>query len=89
MFRPLVRATAIAGVALLPACENMSREEGILAGAFFGYLTAQALEADHDWTIVAVLAGAAVGTLVARNTRTNRCAYAYGHDRYYTAACPR
>ena len=89
MFKPLIRGAVVASIALLPACEDMSREEGILVGAVVGYMTAQALEADKDWTIVAVLAGAAAGTLVARNQRTHRCAYAHGHNRYYVAACPR
>jgi len=80
-------------VAMLPACDDQSGDQDILtgaiAGAFLGYITAEALQADHDWQLVAVLAGAAAGTMVARNRKTNRCAYARGHDRYYIRPCPR
>ena len=86
--RPTVLIAA-AGMVLLSACNDLSTGEGMLAGAALGYITAQALEADDDWTIVAVLAGAAIGTLVARNDKTNRCAYARGHGRYYVEPCPR
>ena len=89
MSQRLIRFAAVAGLALLPACNEMSTSEGMIVGAALGYVTAQALEADHDWTIVAVLAGAAVGTLVARNSKTNRCAYARSNGRYYVEPCPR
>ncbi|MCL4188344.1 MAG: hypothetical protein KJZ85_12115 [Rhodobacteraceae bacterium] len=51
---------------------------GGLAGATVGVLTATALQADRNWTLVAALAGVSTGTLVARNAATGECAYARG-----------
>lgn len=88
------KLTAYALVVLLgvTGCEDMTREErmiaGAAAGAMAGLITAEVLEADSDWRIVAVLGGAAIGTLVARNRSTGRCAYARGDGYYYTRPCP-
>jgi len=89
MSHTLVSFAAITGLVLLPACDEMSTGEGMIFGAALGYVTAQALEADDDWTILAVLAGAAVGTLVARDYKHDRCAYARGHGRYSVESCAR
>jgi len=89
----MTTAIAILAVALFPACEDQGSENDVLAGAIagaaIGYVTAEIIEADDDWQLLAILAGAAAGTLVARNHRTNRCAYARGNGRYYTRPCPR
>lgn len=77
---------------LLPACENLTPEQrtvvGVTAGAATGLITAEALNADDDWRLIAALAGAAAGTIVAQNSTTRNCAYARGDGTYYTAPCP-
>jgi len=60
---------------------------GGLTGATAGLVTANALNASSDWTIITALAGATAGTLVAHNRATNRCAYARGDGRYVVDAC--
>ena len=47
-----------------------------------GALTAKAFDADPEWIVIGALAGAAAGTLIARNASTKQCAYAKG-DRTY------
>lgn len=83
---------ALAALAILSACEGMTRQErmvtGGLTGAALGALTAKALENDRDWIIIGALAGAAVGTLVAQNSATNECAYARGDGTYSVRPCP-
>lgn len=83
----LIAATA------LTACQQPRREDrviiGAVTGAAVGLLTAEALNADRDWRIIAVLAGAAAGALVARNDVTGDCAYARGDGTYYTRPCRR
>ncbi len=83
---------AIVGVLLLAACENLTSEQrtvvGVAGGAAAGLITAEALDADDDWRLIAALAGAAAGTLVAQNSATNNCAYSRGDGTYYTARCP-
>jgi hypothetical protein len=91
MRRPVLTAAAVALLALA-ACEGMTTEErmlmGGITGAAVGVLTAEALDADDDWTILAALGGAAIGALVARNDRTGECAYARGDGTYRIARCP-
>ncbi len=90
---PMTR-TLIAGASILAlvACENLTQDErlvvGTLGGAAAGLITADALDADRNWTIIATLAGAAAGVLVARNEATDDCAYARGDGTYYIAPCP-
>lgn len=76
----------------MAGCESMTREEqmvvGGLAGATVGLVTANAFDANTNWKIIAVLAGAAAGTLVARNTATDQCAYATGNGTYRILPCP-
>ncbi len=75
----------------LSACDTMTPGEravaGGLAGAAAGLVTASALNANPNWTIVAALGGATAGALVARNTATNECAYADGRGRYRVRRC--
>ena len=91
MFRNKISIAAV-GLALLAACANLTPEQrtvvGVTAGAATGLITAEALEADDDWRLIAALAGAAAGTLVAQNAAASRCAYARGDGTYYTAPCP-
>jgi hypothetical protein len=83
---------ASASVLTLGACEGMSPEArtvtGVAGGAAAGLITAEALGANNNWRLIAALAGAAAGTMVAQNTATNNCAYARGDGTYYTAPCP-
>lgn len=83
---------ACAGTLALSACDNMTPKEqmivGGLAGATVGLMTAGAISANPNWTLLALLGGAAVGTLVARNHATNECAYAAGNGRYRVVRCP-
>jgi outer membrane lipoprotein SlyB len=61
---------------------------GAAGGAAVGLITAEALDADNTWRLIAALAGAAAGTVVAQNTATGNCAYARGDGTYYRAPCP-
>lgn len=90
MRRTLV-PTTLAVVLGLAGCEGMTRQEqmlvGGLAGATAGLITANALRASSDWTIIAALAGATAGTLVAHDNARDRCAYARGDGRYAVRPC--
>jgi outer membrane lipoprotein SlyB len=82
----------MAALGLLVGCENLTTEQrtlvGMTAGAATGLITAEALDADDNWRLIAALAGAAAGTLVAQNNAVDRCAYARGDGTYFIAACP-
>ncbi len=83
---------AIMASVALAGCEQMTAQERAIAGgatgAAIGALTAEALGADSDWRILAALAGAAAGVLVAQNEATGECAYARGDGTYRVARCP-
>lgn len=88
----LIALTAAAAMAL-SACMQMTPQEqnqlgGTLAGAAVGVITAKALGANTNWTILTALAGAAVGQMVARNASTNQCAWSNGDGTYRTGPCP-
>lgn len=85
----LISITCAASLGLA-ACATTTDEEiaGGLLGAAVGVITAKALNADDDWVIIAALAGAAIGTLVARNNATGDCAYSRGDGTYRIARCP-
>ncbi|GAA5065682.1 hypothetical protein KUV65_07250 [Maritalea mobilis] len=87
IFAPIALVAAL-GTA---GCQNLSPQDqanlGLLAGAGAGLITANALNANANWTIVAALAGAAVGTLVARNAQTGNCAYSNGDGTYTVRPC--
>mgnify|MGYP000244331176 CR=1 FL=1 len=55
----------------LQACENLTPDQrtvvGLTGGAAAGLITADILNADRDWRVIAALAGAATGVLVAQN----------------------
>lgn len=77
-----------AAVFVLAGCEDLSQEEqGALIGAGAGALLATAFDANLGWTVVTAAAGAAAGVLIARNQRTNECAYADGRGGYVTQPC--
>lgn len=88
----LLPILGLSALAALPACEDLTTEQrtivGLAGGAAAGLITAEALDADDDWRLIAALAGAAAGTLVAQNSATENCAYARGDGTYYVAACP-
>ncbi|ANP38635.1 glucose-6-phosphate isomerase [Phaeobacter gallaeciensis] len=85
-------ALAAAAVLALTGCENLTTEQrtvvGVTGGAAAGLIAAEALDANKNWRIIAALAGAAAGTVVAQNQATNTCAYARGDGTYYEAPCP-
>lgn len=86
-----IATLACAGAIALSACQMTTNEQvlvGGLVGAGAGLITANALDANRNWTIVAVLAGAAAGTMVARNNAENKCAYSNGDGTYRTGPCP-
>lgn len=76
----------------LTGCENLTPEQrtvvGLTGGAAAGLITAEILDADDNWRLIAALAGAAAGTVVAQNYATRDCAYARGNGTYYVAPCP-
>lgn len=86
----ILPAILIAAV-LVSACQPLSPQDrsnlGLLGGAGAGVLLADAFDANPAWTLVAGLAGAAIGTQVARNTQTGQCAYSNGDGTYTVAAC--
>ena len=81
----LVAATAIT------ACQPLSPQDrsnlGLVGGAGAGLLLAGAFNANPQWTIISTVAGAAIGTQVARNTQTGQCAYSNGDGTYRVGAC--
>lgn len=88
----VVLSIGLAALLAAAGCDEMTTEQkmvgGALAGAAIGIVTAQALDANDNWTILAALSGAAVGTLVARNEAEDQCAYANGDGTYTIRPCP-
>ncbi len=92
MKNPILILAMTASLAL-PACVEMSDQQrgdtmGALGGAAVGLITAKALDANSNWTVLATLAGAAAGVMVARNSQTGECAYSNGDGTYRTGPCP-
>jgi F0F1-type ATP synthase assembly protein I len=90
--RKLTLALAAVAAVSVAGCQMSDQERMVVGGAIgagAGFLTAQALGASRNWTIVSTLAGAAAGTLVARNQATGDCAYAVGDGTFRTGPCPR
>lgn len=81
----LVAATAIS------ACQPLSPQDrtnlGLVGGAGAGLLVASAFDANPQWTILSTVAGAAIGTQVARNSQTGQCAYSRGDGTYDVGPC--
>lgn len=92
MTRLFPMTAAVASLLLGTGCENLTPEQrtvvGVTGGAAAGLITAEILDADRDWRIIAALTGAAVGTIVAQNDATRQCAYARGDGTYIVAPCP-
>jgi len=83
-------AVACALALTLGGCLNANQQRdatGALIGGGLGFLTAKAFDADDGWVVLTTLAGAAAGTVVARNTANNTCAYATGDGRYREGPC--
>ncbi len=87
MTRPLIALLA-ALILALPACRTEEEALAGFAGAAIGAITAEALLDDDRWTVLGALAGAAAGTLVAREAAGTRCAYATGRGTYVVRRCP-
>lgn len=77
-------------IPLLVACQETTRNEvgAGVAGAAVGAGLAQAFDSNENWTILASLAGAAAGTMLARHQEEDRCIYSNGDGTYYEATCP-
>ncbi|MEJ6394118.1 glycine zipper 2TM domain-containing protein [Gymnodinialimonas sp. 2305UL16-5] len=89
---PLLLTAAVATAACQPLSPQDRSNLGLLGGAGAGLLTASAFDANPAWTVAATVAGAAIGTQVARNTQTGQCAYLQGYDNrgqplYQVAPC--
>ena len=88
----MTRATILGGLAglMLAGCIDTTDNRevtGAAIGAGAGLIGAAVFDANAGWTVLSTLAGAAAGTLIARNTRTNRCAYSNGDGTYRTVPC--
>ncbi|PKQ12179.1 MAG: glucose-6-phosphate isomerase [Alphaproteobacteria bacterium HGW-Alphaproteobacteria-1] len=80
---------ALAGLTLAGCVDTMDNREltGAAIGAGVGLIGAAAFDVSTGWVVASTLAGAAAGTLIARNTRTNQCAYSNGDGTYRTVPC--
>ena len=87
----LIALTCAASLGLAGCYNTLTPDQqlavGALGGAAAGLLAADILDANGNWTVLAALAGAAAGTMVARNSQTGQCAYARGDGTYYEAPC--
>ena len=92
MKRAIMIAIAGAGFVFLQACDELTTNQrtvvGATGGAAAGLITADLLNADGNWRLIAALAGAATGVVVAQNDATRECAYSRGDGTYYVANCP-
>ncbi len=77
---PLLLIAAVATAACQPLSPQDRSNLGLVGGAAGGLLLADAFGANPQWTIVSAVAGAAIGTQVARNTQTGQCAYLAGYN---------
>lgn len=76
----LVPVSIIAALALAGCSDPNTRDQvgaGVAGGAI-GAIAATALGANDAWTVAAAGAGAAAGSLYARNRQTQQCAYHTG-----------
>jgi Na+/H+ antiporter NhaC len=85
-----ITAALVAATCLIAACQPTTQNQTAL-GAVFGGVTGLALsdllDANPQWTAVAVIGGAAAGTMLAQNRATRECAYADGRGGYFVAPC--
>ncbi len=89
----LIALTCAASLGLAGCYNTLTSDQQVAVGAIGGGAAAGLLAADilgganSGWTVLATLAGAAAGTMVARNHQTGTCAYARGDGTYYEAPC--
>lgn len=92
MRRMISMTLAGSSLVFVQACENLTSDQrtvvGATGGAAAGLITANILDADKDWRLIAALAGAATGVIVAQNDATQQCAYSRGDGTYIVAPCP-
>lgn len=85
-----ITAALIMAAMLATACQPTAQNQAAL-GAVFGGVTGLALsellDANPQWTAVAVIGGAAAGTMLAQNQSTRECAYSDGRGGYFVAPC--
>ena len=79
-------AVVIAASACQPTPQNQAALGAVFGGAA-GLALSELVDANPQWTAVAVLGGAAAGAVVAQNQATQECAYADGRGGYYIAPC--
>ena len=89
MRKPIIILSTAAALGLAGCLDTSDNRElaGAAIGAGVGLAGAALFDANAGWTVISTLAGATAGTLIARNTRTNQCAYANGDGTYRTVAC--
>jgi len=79
-------STVLVASACQPTPQNQAAAGAVFGGAA-GYALSELVDANDNWTAVAVLGGAAAGAVVAQNQQTRECAYADGRGGYYVAPC--
>ncbi len=81
-------ALLCAGALAISACQMTIQEgQGAVMGGALAAITLAVLDADPAWLLIGTAAGAAAGAMIARNSKTNECAYADGRGGYYKAPC--
>lgn len=92
MKKTVLTIACIASLAVSACNRPLTNQEktiiGGVGGIAAGLITANAIGANKNWTVLTTLAGAAAGIMVARNHHTNQCAYSNGDGTYRTAPCP-
>ena len=83
-----VASLALSACMSRPLTDQEKTVAGGVAGIAAGLITANAIGANKNWTVLTTLAGAAAGIMVARNSDTNQCAYSNGDGTYRTRPCP-
>lgn len=89
MRKSFIALTCATGL-ILTGCDDRQDERvltGALIGGGVGLISGKVFDADKDWVVVTTLAGAAIGALVAENSRTNECAYKRGDGTYVVRPC--
>ena len=90
MTKHFIKPTLLALPLVLAGCLSETEERtlgGGAIGAGTGFIAGTILGFGDGWLAVSTLAGATAGALIARNSRTNECAYADGTGGYTTGAC--
>ena len=89
--RKYILTTSVIAVLGLSGCMTPSEQRvagGAAIGGALGLISARALGANDNWTVLTTLGGAAAGAMVARNQETRECAYARGDGTYVVRPCP-